>query len=94
MKELGLYSAECHEEVADYARKAGVRRLYVLGPHAARAAHAFGSGGQACADLETLAEELRTQLGPRCAVLVKGSRAARLEDLVERLVPGGEAHAA
>ena len=94
MKELGLYSAECHEEVAGYARRAGVRRLYALGPHAERAARAFGPGGQACADLEALAAELRTQLGPRCAVLVKGSRAARLEDLVERLVPGGEAHAA
>ena len=94
MKELGLYSAECHEEVAGYARRAGVRRLYALGPHAERAARAFGPGGQACADLEALAAELRTQLRPRCAVLVKGSRAARLEDLVERLVPGGEAHAA
>ena len=94
MKELGLYSAECHEEVADYARRAGVRRLYALGPHADRVARAFGSGGQACADLETLASELRARLGPQCAVLIKGSRAARLEDLVERLVPGGEAHAA
>ena len=94
MKELGRHGAQCHEEVAEYARKAGVRRLYALGPHAARAARAFGPGGRACADLEALAEELRAQLGPRCAVLVKGSRAARLEDLVERLVPGGEAHAA
>lgn len=94
MKELGPYSAECHEEVAGYARRAGVRRLYALGPHAARAARAFGPGGQACTDLEALAAELRTQLGPRCVVLVKGSRAARLENLVERLMPGGEAHAA
>ena len=94
MKELGLYSAECHEEVADYARKAGVSRLYALGPHAGRAARAFGPGGQACPDLEALADELRAQVGPQCTVLVKGSRAARLEDLVERLMPGGQAHAA
>ena len=95
MKELGLYSAECHEEVADYARRAGVRRLYALGPHAERVARAFGPGGRACADLEGLASELRAQIGPRCALLVKGSRAARLEDLVGRLAPGGgETHAA
>ena len=94
MKELGLYSAECHEEVADYARKAGVRRLYALGPHAERAVRAFGPGGQACADLQALATELRAQLGPECAVLIKGSRAAQLEDLVARLMPEGEAHAA
>ena len=94
MKELGLYSAECHEEVACYAREAGVRRLYALGPHAARAARAFGKGGQACANLEAVAAELSAQIGPECAVLIKGSRAARLEHLVERLTPGGEAHAA
>lgn len=94
MKELGLYSVECHEEVADYARKAGVRRLYVLGPHAVSTARAFGPGGQACTDVEALSAELRAQLGPRHAVLVKGSRAARLERLVTRLMPEEETHAA
>ena len=94
MKELGPSSAECHEEVADYARKAGVRRLYALGPHAERAARAFGPGGRACTDLAALEAELRAQIGPGCAVLVKGSRAARLEDLVTRLMPEGEANAA
>lgn len=94
MKELGLYSGECHEEVADYARKAGVRRLYVLGPHAVRTARAFGPGGRACADVEVLSAELRAQLGFRHAVLVKGSRAARLERLVARLLPEGEGNAA
>ena len=94
MKELGRYSAECHEEVAGYARKAGVRRLYALGPHAARTADAFGPGAQACTDLEALSTELRAQLGPRHAVLVKGSRAARLERLVERLMLEEKADAA
>lgn len=94
MKELGRRSAECHEEVAGYARDAGVRRLYALGPHAARAARAFGRGGRACDDMEAVADELRARMGPECAVLVKGSRAARLERLVEGLMPGDEAHAA
>ena len=93
MKELGPYGAECHEEVAEYARRAGVRHLYALGAHAERAARAFGPGGRACDDPEALATELRARLGPRCAVLIKGSRAARLERLVERLMPGEEAHA-
>jgi len=71
-----------------------VSRLYVLGLHAVRAALAFGSGGQACTDVEALSGELRAQLGSQHAVLVKGSRAARLERLVARLMPEEEANAA
>ncbi len=94
MQELGPSSAQCHEDVAGYARQAGVRRLYALGPHAARAVRAFGPGGQVCADVAALAVELRAGLGPRHALLVKGSRAARLERLVQRLMPEDEANAA
>ena len=94
MKELGMHSVKCHEEVADYARDAGVRRLYALGPYAERIVRAFGPGGQACADLDEVARELQARLEPDCVVLIKGSRAARLEGLVARLVPGGEANAA
>ncbi len=94
MRELGARGAECHEEVAKYARAAGVRRLYALGPHAERAARAFGPGGRVCAGLDALAAELRPRLDPRCAVLIKGSRSAGLESLVERLTPEGGAHAA
>ena len=85
MGELGADSVRWHEEVAKYAREAGVRRLWALGAHAGNVARTFGSGGRACADLEQVADELRTQLGPDCVVLIKGSRAARLEMLVARL---------
>ena len=94
MKELGVYGPECHEGVADYARDAGVRRLYALGPYAERAVQVFGPGAQAYADADALEAELRTRMGPGHVVLVKGSRTARLERLVERLVPDGRDHAA
>ena len=94
MGELGADSARWHEEVARYAREAGVRRLWALGAHASSVARTFGSGGQACADLEQVANELQAQLGPDCVVLIKGSRAARLEMLVARLRQGEGADAA
>ena len=95
MRELGAASDAQHAAVARYARDAGVGRLLALGPRAERCARAFGAGGEACAGVEQAAAVLRRELRAGCAVLVKGSRAARLERLVARLAePEEAAHAA
>ncbi len=94
MQELGPDAEEHHLEVARYARAAGVQRLYALGTYARQCAEAFGSKGQACSTQQEIADALRTDMGAHCAILVKGSRAAQLEQLVAQLVPGGQAHAA
>ncbi len=94
MAELGEYAERCHQEVAAYARDAGIRRLYVLGRYARACAKEFGANGQAFEDLEHLAEELRGQMHPGCTVLVKASRSGRLERLVERLQAEETSHAA
>ena len=94
MMELGPHSGQCHEEVARYAREAGVRRLYALGAHAERCARVFGAGAQAYASLDEAAAALQAHMRPDCAVLVKGSRGAKLERLVAKLASGRSAHAA
>ncbi len=94
MMELGPRSGQCHEDVACYARAAGVRRLYALGTHAERCARAFGAGAQAFASLDEAAAVLQAHMHPDCAVLVKGSRGAQLERLVAKLASGRSAHAA
>lgn len=95
MRELGAASDARHADVARYARDAGVRRLLALGPRAEHCARAFGAGGEACAGIEQAAAVLRRELSAGGAVLVKGSRAARLERLVARLEePAEAAHAA
>lgn len=85
MRELGARSDACHEEVARYAREAGIERLFAFGPQAERCVRAFGEGARVCTDLDEITEQLRSELRPDCAVLVKGSRAARLERLVDRI---------
>jgi len=63
----------------------GGRRRCALGELAAEAAAAFGPGGAAYADLETLGDALDAELSDDVILLVKGSRASALERLVARL---------
>jgi UDP-N-acetylmuramoyl-tripeptide--D-alanyl-D-alanine ligase len=79
MKELGDSADELHAEVGRYARQAGIARLFAVGERARFAAEAFGDNAQWFADVEALTAEIKQSLAPGIAVLIKGSRANRLE---------------
>jgi UDP-N-acetylmuramoyl-tripeptide--D-alanyl-D-alanine ligase len=79
MKELGEASNELHAEVGRYARQAGIERLLAIGEASHFAVEAFGPGGQWFADVEALIRDARSSLTSGVAVLIKGSRANRLE---------------
>ena len=79
MKELGPASDEFHAEVGRYARQAGIERLLAVGEGSHFAVEAFGPGGQWFADVDALIRDARTSLTSGVAVLIKGSRANRLE---------------
>ena len=88
MAELGTYALEEHVRLGEFARAAGIERLYAAGPLAARAAAAFGAGGESFADVPALAAALRAAVGAAGAqvrLLIKGSRFNRLERVVEAL---------
>jgi UDP-N-acetylmuramoyl-tripeptide--D-alanyl-D-alanine ligase len=88
MAELGAYALEEHVGLGEFARAAGLERLYATGPLAARAATAFGAGGESFADVPSLTAALRAALGAaggEARVLVKGSRFNRLERVVGAL---------
>jgi len=79
MAELGPDADQLHADVADYARRLGVRTITV-------AAQEYGVG---TADAVGSAAEARDRLGPLGpgdAVLVKGSRVAELERLCQSLL--------
>lgn len=90
MGELGDAAADWHRDMGDKARAAGVDRLYGLGPLAAAAVTAFNGAGGAFSEAEMLIDELQKEVHGSLTVLVKGSRAMRMEHIVEALRLKGE----
>jgi UDP-N-acetylmuramoyl-tripeptide--D-alanyl-D-alanine ligase len=89
MGELGETAAELHRAVGEYARAAGIEALYATGPLSAATAEGFGSGAKYFEDCAALATALHQVLTADMTVLVKGSRSARMERVVEALQNGG-----
>ena len=91
MAELGQESERLHAEVGRYAAERGVEQLLATGPQMAGAVAAFNNiktGAQHFAAQETLIERLRTLLTPETCVLVKGSRSAAMDRVVDALLKG------
>ncbi|HEY9199575.1 MAG TPA: UDP-N-acetylmuramoyl-tripeptide--D-alanyl-D-alanine ligase [Gammaproteobacteria bacterium] len=86
MGELGADAERLHAEIGAYARAAGIYGLFTLGPLSAQAGRAFGPQAQVFDDLNALTAALRTQLRPDVTVLVKGSRSAGMERVVQALL--------
>jgi UDP-N-acetylmuramoyl-tripeptide--D-alanyl-D-alanine ligase len=95
MRELGDSADALHAEVGRYAKEAGVQRLLAVGERSKYAVEAFGPGAQWFATLDDLINEARSSITSGIAVLIKGSRANKLEKVSAALSlhPGqGEAH--
>jgi UDP-N-acetylmuramoyl-tripeptide--D-alanyl-D-alanine ligase len=86
--ELGPQALDLHREVGERARAAGVERLATVGALSAAASESFGSGARHFASQEALLDHLRGALEPDDLVLVKGSRSARMELVVQGLEEG------
>lgn len=85
MRELGDSADALHAEVGRYAREAGIERLLAVGEHSHFAVEAFGPGAQWFADLDALIDVARNGISEGVAVLIKGSRANKLERVAAAL---------
>lgn len=85
MMELGSAADQLHAEIGLYAKEAGIERLLAFGPKSRFAVDAFGPGGAWFEDIDDLIAEARRSLVPDVVVLVKGSRANRLERVTAAL---------
>ena len=88
MAELGEFAPEAHLEVGEFARAAGIERLYATGELMQRAVESFGAGAQWFSSTATLTQALTRALetaGPQVRLLIKGSRFNRLERVVDAL---------
>lgn len=86
MAELGSHSEASHIGIGDYARRAGVARLFAIGAAARLAVAAFGARGGWFDDAGRLADAVGADLDAGVTVLIKGSRVNRLERVVDRLL--------
>ncbi|HNQ90653.1 MAG TPA: UDP-N-acetylmuramoyl-tripeptide--D-alanyl-D-alanine ligase [Verrucomicrobiota bacterium] len=90
MAELGPHSPAAHAEVGRHAAAIGIDQLVTVGPHAADIADAARAAGfrnvETHPDALAAADRLAPSLRPGDLVLVKASRSARLEQVVEALL--------
>jgi UDP-N-acetylmuramoyl-tripeptide--D-alanyl-D-alanine ligase len=86
MRELGQTSALLHRQVAEYARDAGIEHLWGVGPELREGVDAFGSQGRFFADRAAVLAAINGQFGATDTVLVKGSRSAGMEQVLQALL--------
>ena len=87
MGELGASAKAMHREVGEFARNAGVDKLFAMGELSRETVSAFGAQARHFGTAEELAAALQLLLAPHTTVLVKGSRFMKMERVVEKLVP-------
>lgn len=85
MAELGDSARDAHAEIGRVARAAGVSELWAIGPDASAAADAFGPGGRYFATPDEAGAALDRVLAFGDWALVKGSRSAGLEAVLNAM---------
>ncbi|MDH4125230.1 MAG: UDP-N-acetylmuramoyl-tripeptide--D-alanyl-D-alanine ligase [Gammaproteobacteria bacterium] len=85
MGELGAEAVALHRSVGEALNKAGIDRLFAVGPLSRETVAAFGDAGDWFASLDQLVASVSQQLGAGVSVLVKGSRSARMERVVNAI---------
>ncbi|WP_440874519.1 UDP-N-acetylmuramoyl-tripeptide--D-alanyl-D-alanine ligase [Thalassotalea sp. PLHSN55] len=88
MGELGSKARSYHQEVGEYAKSLKIDNLMTLGVLSQSASDAFNGNGQHFSSREMLVKQLSNLLSDEAqhiAILVKGSRSAHMEHVVEAI---------
>lgn len=88
MGELGSMTDSAHMDLGDYAKQQGISAVFTVGDKAAFTAQAFGSNNTFSLQ-QALIDALAPKLHKNATVLVKGSRGARMEQVVQALISAG-----
>lgn len=91
LAELGADAVALHRQIGEQVSAAGIDRLLTVGRLSAAAGEAFTGEHRHFADRAVLADVLSDELGDDDSLLVKGSRSARLDELVDSLRETGVA---
>lgn len=86
MKELGPDAAKYHHTIGKMAQQLGISKLFTYGELSVITAKSFGDQATSFTDQAILIQALKKILHPQMTVLIKGSRAMRMEHIVEAIV--------
>lgn len=84
--ELGAKSTHIHSEMGEQIKQAGVRRLFATGAMAANTVKTFGTDAVYFATQDALISAVKKQITPDQTLLVKGSRAQKMERVVNAVL--------
>jgi UDP-N-acetylmuramoyl-tripeptide--D-alanyl-D-alanine ligase len=91
LAELGGQARDLHRGIGEQATGMGVDRLLTIGQLSGAAGDGFAGEHRHYADVTRLIDDLATTLGGDDSVLIKGSRSARLDEVVAALAPQEDA---
>ncbi len=86
MAELGKDADKLHTEIGEKAKVAGIKSLYATGKLSESTVSGFGENGFYFKNKNELINALNKNLTADEVVLVKGSRSAAMEEVVERIL--------
>ncbi|WKJ90835.1 UDP-N-acetylmuramoyl-tripeptide--D-alanyl-D-alanine ligase [Methylomonas montana] len=84
--ELGPDSPAIHREMGELIKAKPVKRLFATGALAKHAVESFGAGGQFFDNQQQLIDALTAAVTGKETILVKGSRAQKMENVVAAMV--------
>lgn len=88
MGELGSDSVFYHQDLGSKAKQYGVDKLYAVGELSKHTVQSFGINGFHFATQQLLIEALSGDVSNNMTILVKGSRSAKMENIVNALLKG------
>jgi UDP-N-acetylmuramoyl-tripeptide--D-alanyl-D-alanine ligase len=86
MGELGTWAEAHHKEIGLFAKQQGIDVLMTCGHYSKHSSHVFGDKAKHYKNQDELAHDLLTCLTKKTTVLVKGSRSAQMEKIVQQIV--------